>query len=147
LTDQSGGEKTRLMALITWTREQFGTNVSVHDQEHQSLFERLNNLDSTLASGDRGAIGAALDSLIDVVAKHFASEEANMQKIGYAGLAAHKAAHDKLVETCVDLQKKFHAGEAEVTPETTAFVRDWLYNHIPSIDKAYGPHMNGKGIV
>lgn len=135
------------MALITWTPEQFATNVSVHDQEHQALFERLNKLDSTLASGDRGAIGAALDALIDVVGKHFASEEANMEKTGYSGLAAHKAQHDKLVETCLDLQKKFHAGAADVTPETTAFVRDWLYNHIPNIDKAYGPHMNGKGIA
>lgn len=135
------------MALITWTKEQFGTSVSVHDQEHQALFEHLNNLDSTIGGGDRAAIGAALDSLIDVVARHFASEEANMAKTGFSGLAAHKEQHDKLVATCVDLQKKFRAGEADLTPETTAFVRDWLYSHIPNIDRAYGPHMNSKGIA
>lgn len=135
------------MALITWTQEQFGTSVSVHDQEHRALFDRLNDLDSAVAGGNRPAVGTALDALIDVVAKHFASEEANMTKTGYPGAAAHKEQHDKLVATCLDLQKKFHAGQAEVTPETTGFVRDWLYNHIPNIDKAYGPHLNSKGIA
>jgi hemerythrin len=43
------------------------------------------------------------------------------------------------VATCADLQKKFHAGQADVTQETTAFVKDWLVNHIPKIDKPYGP--------
>lgn len=29
------------MTFITWTKEQFGTNVSQYDQEHQILFNLL----------------------------------------------------------------------------------------------------------
>jgi hemerythrin len=94
------------MSLITWTKEQFATNVSLHDKEHQTLFDLLNRLHTAVATGNRAITGPALDSLIDFVAKHFASEERNMSKTGYAGYAAHKAEHDKLVETCLDLQKK-----------------------------------------
>jgi len=54
--------------------------------------------------------------------------------------------HDKLVATCADLQQKFHAGEAEVTADTTQFVKDWLDNHIPKVDKDYGPFFNERGI-
>ena len=32
------------MSLMTWTKDQFGTNVSLHDQEHQTIFRMLNSL-------------------------------------------------------------------------------------------------------
>lgn len=135
------------MSLITWTQEQFGTNVSKHDQEHQTLFGMLNALHTTVAGGDCKAVGEQLDGLIAFVAKHFASEEENLSKHGFANLGSHKAEHDKLVATCLDLQKKFHAGQAEITPQTTTFVKDWLVKHVPTIDRQYGPFLNGKGIA
>jgi hemerythrin len=38
-------------------------------------------------------------------------------------------------------------GDAEITGETAAFVVDWLTNHIPKIDKSYGPFLNEKGVA
>ncbi len=134
------------MALITWTEEQYGTKVSIADEQHQHLFDLLNQVDDAVKAGDRGATGSALDALIDFVVKHFQTEEELMQHHGYSGYEAHKAEHDKLVQTCADLQKKFHAGEAEVTPETTQFVKDWLDLHIPKVDRDYGPFFNERGI-
>lgn len=134
------------MALITWTAEQFGTNVGIADNQHQTLFDLLNRLDDAVKAGDRSATGTSLNELIDFVAKHFQTEEDLMQEYGYPAYEAHKAEHDKLVQTCVDLQKKFHAGEAEVTPETTQFVKEWLEHHIPKVDKDYGPFLNEKGV-
>ncbi len=135
------------MSLISWTKEQFATNVSTHDSEHQEIFRLVNALGDAVGSGDRSAIGKQLDALISCVADHFASEEANFAKFDYPDFTAHKAEHDKLVATCLDLQKKFHAGEAEVTGDTAGFVVGWLTNHIPSIDKLYGPFLNAKGIA
>lgn len=135
------------MSLITWTKEQFGTNVSKHDQEHQTIFGMLNALHTAVAAGDRKTVGAQLDALIAFVAEHFASEEDNMTRHGFASVSAHKAAHDELVARCVDLQEKFHAGQAEITPQVTAFVRDWLLNHVPNVDRQYGPFLNAKGVA
>lgn len=135
------------MSLMTWTKEQFGTNVSAHDEEHREIFRLVNALGDAVGTGDRTTIGKQLDALIDYVAKHFAAEEANFAKYDYPAATTHKAEHDKLVATCLDLQKKFHAGEAEITGETAAFVVGWLNNHIPSIDKLYGPYLNAKGVV
>ena len=78
---------------------------------------------------------------------HFAAEEANFVKYGYPAYEGHKAEHDKLVATCLDLQKKFHAGEAEITGDTAGFVVGWLTDHIPNIDKKYGPFLNEKGVA
>jgi hemerythrin len=135
------------MTLITWTAEQFATNVSAHDREHQEIFRLLNVLGDSVASGDRAAVGRDLDALIAYVAQHFAAEEANFEKYGYPAAPGHKDEHDKLVATALDLQKKFHAGEAEVTADTAAFLVDWLTNHIPKVDKLYGPYLNEKGVA
>ncbi|MBL1255762.1 bacteriohemerythrin [Methylocystis sp. Sn-Cys] len=135
------------MSLITWTKEQFATNVSAHDAEHQEIFRLVNVLGDAVASGDRTSIGKELDALIDYVVKHFAAEEANFAQYDYPAAAGHKAEHDKLVATCADLQKKFHAGEAEVTGETAGFVVGWLTDHIPNIDRLYGPYLNAKGVA
>lgn len=131
------------MALITWTQEAYGTNVAVADDQHKELFRMLNTLHDAAAGGNRSAIGKELDALIDYVVMHFSTEEKLMQEKGYPDFAAHKAEHEKLVGTCADLQKKFHAGQAEVNQDTTRFVKDWLDHHIPKIDKAYGACLNG----
>ena len=64
-----------------------------------------------------------------------------MLKTNYADYQKHKQEHDNLVLICLDLQKQFHAGKAEITHETTGFVKDWLVNHIPNIDRRYGPRL------
>jgi hemerythrin len=90
----------------------------------------------------RVEIGKRLDSLIEFVVKHFTDEERQMEEKGYAGLADHKEIHANLVNTCADLQTKFHANEAEVEADTMAFIKDWLDNHIPVIDRKYGPALS-----
>jgi hemerythrin len=135
------------MSLITWTKEKFGTNVGAHDAEHREIFRLVDALGAAVASGDRAAVGKQLDALIACVVEHFASEEANFAAYGYPAAAGHKAEHDKLVATCLDQQKKFHAGQAEVTGETAAFVVGWLTDHIPKLDKLYGPYLNEKGLA
>jgi hemerythrin len=135
------------MALLTWTAEQFGTKVTVADDEHKTIFDMVNALNDAVAAGNRVAVGEKLDSLIGFVAKHFKTEEDLMTKHGYPDYAAHKAKHDELVNTCLDVQKKFKAGESEITGDTCVFVKDWLYQHIPNVDKHYGPFFNSKGVT
>jgi hemerythrin len=131
------------MALITWTEEQFGTKVGFADNEHQDIFASLNNLyDLATGGAERSAIGAELDKLINIVVAHFLHEEREMAAKGYAGLDKHKAEHDALVGTCADLQKKFHANQADVTDEVGQMVKGWLESHIPTFDFAYSDTLN-----
>jgi hemerythrin len=130
------------MALITWTAEQYGTKIDICDNQHKTLFGLLNDLDEVASGNDRKTIGSKLDALISFVVEHFKTEEKLMQEKRYSGYNAHKAEHDKLVATCADLQAQFHAGQAEVTQETTAFVKSWLDSHIPTVDMPYEPTLN-----
>ncbi len=131
------------MSLITWTADQFGTNVGFADDEHKILFGKLNKLyDLATGGAARSAIGEALDDLIAYVVGHFAHEEKEMLAKNYAGYAAHKAEHEALIGVCAGLQTKLHAGEAEVTEEVGQMVKDWLTNHIPNVDKHYAGALN-----
>ncbi|CAD6876476.1 bacteriohemerythrin [Methylomonas sp. BW4-1] len=126
------------MALITWTAAQYGTNVGFADQEHQTLFGLLNKLyDEATGGAARATVGASLDALIAYVVDHFAHEEKEMVAKGFAGYDRHKAEHEALIGICADLQKKFHAGEAEVTEDVGQLVKSWLDSHIPKFDMAY----------
>jgi hemerythrin len=127
------------MTLMKWTKEDYGTTVAIFDEQHQELFDRVNALNSAVSQGERPKIGSCLDSLIDYVVKHFQDEERQMEEKGYADIASHRAEHEKLVNTCADLQGKFHANQAEIGADTMAFIKDWLDNHIPVIDRQYGP--------
>ncbi len=131
------------MALITWTAAQYGTNVGFADQEHQTLFGLLNKLyDEATGGAARATVGASLDALIAYVVDHFAHEEREMQAKGFGGYERHKAEHDALVGICADLQKKFHAGQADVTEEVGQMVKSWLDSHIPTYDMAYSSALN-----
>jgi hemerythrin len=131
------------MSLMKWTEEEYGTSVDICDQQHQELFNRLNTLNDAVTDGERGAIGTRLDNLISYVVEHFQTEERMMEEKSYNGLAKHREEHENLVNTCADLQKKFHANEAEIEGETMAFLKKWLNQHIPVTDKSYGPTLKG----
>ena len=134
------------MALLNWTQEAFGTSVTVTDDEHKVIFDLTNALNDAVAGGNRLNVGQKLDALIAYVAGHFKTEEDLFDAHGYPDAAAHKALHADLVKTCLDVQKKFQNREIEITPETCVFVKDWLYNHIPNVDKHYGAFLNSKGV-
>lgn len=126
------------MALITWTAEQYGTNVGFADEEHKVLFGLLNKLyDEAIGGAARETIGASLDALIAYVVDHFAHEEKEMLAKNFSSYEPHKAEHDALVAICADLQKNFHAGNAEITDDVGQLVKGWLDNHIPKFDMAY----------
>ena len=131
------------MALMTWTAGQYGTDVKFADKEHQEIFSKLNKLyDLATGGAERSAIGKQLDDLTSYEVGHFAHEEKEMQAKGYDGYGRHKDEHDALVGICLDLQKKFHAGEADVTEEVGQMVKGWLDEHIPTFDMAYSEALN-----
>ncbi|MCU7893375.1 MAG: bacteriohemerythrin [Candidatus Thiodiazotropha sp. (ex Ustalcina ferruginea)] len=130
------------MSLMQWIDEKYATNVEICDDQHKQLFDRVNALNDAVISNDRADIGNRLDNLIDYVAVHFETEERMMEERGYSKLDAHRQEHNLLVQTCTDLQEKFHSGEADIGESTMAFIKNWLDHHIPVIDKCYSPALS-----
>ncbi len=136
----------RLGKAIEWD-DSFSTGVSLFDQQHQRLFDMVNELhDAMQQKRSKDAIGSILNGLAEYTVNHFGDEERLFAQTSYPDEARHKALHKNLVDQVVELIGKFKRGEALMTQEVIIFLKDWLVNHIKGVDRNYGPHLNRNGI-
>jgi len=143
--ENSTGPQEKIRPLIEWSPA-IQVGFPEIDKQHQRLVEIANDLNTAMHSGGgTQAAGKILNELVDYTVKHFAYEESQMNKHGYADQEAHKEAHRKLVAEVSAFKAKFDSGEAAITVELLGFIRDWLLNHILKVDKALAKDLNAKG--
>jgi hemerythrin len=131
------------MALMNWTVEQHGTNVSFADTEHQNVFGILNILyDLRMEGAGNPEITEQLQILLTIVEVHFAHEENEMLSKNFIGYQRHCIEHRELLDTCIEMQKKIQAGELELTERICQLIKRWFDSHIPEYDKAYSEALN-----
>ena len=125
------------MALITWN-EDYSVKIEAMDKQHIILVDLINQLFDALKAGKaKDEMGKILQALIDYTVTHFKSEEAWMEKHGYADMVGHKQEHQKFVDKVVQFQADFNSGKATVSYDIMNFLKDWLVNHIQGTDKKY----------
>lgn len=122
--------------MIQWTPA-LATGVPLLDEQHQTIFRWLAELESATAE-QRTLFGAyAITRLQSYVRDHFAAEEALMRAAGYPDLVAHVAEHEAFRRRLAELQVQAMVRDASA--DTVAFLRDWLVNHIGKTDMSYVP--------
>ena len=126
------------MSLLQWSDQ-----LDVHDdkmnQEHVELIRLMNAVHDANARGSgKAQIESALDRMVYYVVKHFESEEAHMEAIGFSGLRSHKYIHENLLERVGKYVQDFKDSPAEVLPEDFfEFLKFWLVSHIQGVDTKY----------
>jgi len=134
------------MPFIQWTIKN-KVNVKVVDEQHQKLFDILNRLHDAVVRGlEQGVLFAILDELVDYTVYHFQTEEKLFQDYDFPGYAEHKAEHDRLTGTAVELQGKLREGSATLSYELLDFLHDWLMDHTLGLDQEMGPFLNERGV-
>lgn len=116
------------------------------DDEHQRLFVLANELISASIGGKGVPVTArkALDRLIEHLVRHFADEEAILERRGYPGLAAHKRAHEGLVRRALELKSAVKAGEARLGELVEFLADDVVAAHLFKLDREFF-HLFGEG--
>lgn len=132
------------MALITWS-SMLSTGIAEQDNQHKKLIDLINQLNDAMQAG-KGAdiLGKVLSELVNYTVFHFEYEEKMMGQYSYSDTAAHKAEHQKFVQTVGEFKRKFDSGNAVITVEIMSFLRNWLTGHIMKTDKKLG-HELAKG--
>lgn len=134
------------MSFIEWT-DKNKVNIREVDKQHQRLFEILNRLHDAVAQGkEQGELFAILDELIEYTVYHFQTEEKLFIEHDYPGYEEHKAVHDQLTGTAVELQAKLRGGSATLSFELLDFLHGWLMEHTLGLDQEMGPFLNERGI-
>lgn len=116
--------------FFVW-KESFNLGVERIDEQHRCLFEVMNRLYVSMASGEPEAIVVnALNDLRFYASQHFTEEEAALTRVGYPGLETHRSQHDYFSGQleAFDVRKP-RAGEA------LAFLKDWFLKHVLGTDR------------
>lgn len=134
------------MSMVEWD-DAYSVEIQELDEQHKCLIQIMNELYTALANkSNRDLIADVLNKLIEYTKVHFAVEETLMRIFHYDGYEAHKAIHDNIVNRVLEYNGKFQAGDDKVGMELLMFLKDWLFDHINRVDKAYTKSLHKAGV-
>jgi len=130
--------------FLSWG-EKYRVGVDCIDQEHQYLFDLINEFhDLHLHRAQRHALARVLNRLVQYAEEHFRHEEAIMEKAGYPAYTAHCGLHEQLYLTIYRLSDELAAGSLRADMDTVRFIRSWLVNHIAQHDLQFAGYLAGR---
>lgn len=115
------------------------------DDQHRELFQLANALIATSADPGAAPDGApaALEALIAHVTRHFADEEALLERHGYVGLPGHRRAHAWLLERAGHLRDELRAGRASLGEIVEFLAGQLVARHLFTADRDFFPLFAG----
>jgi hemerythrin len=125
------------MPLFTWD-DKLSVGITKMDEHHRKLVSMINDLHDAMKEGrGKDLMAPMLKGLLDYANFHFSSEEAMMQKMGFADLESHKAEHEKFIQKVNAFNNDLNKGKLALSMDVMVFLKDWLLNHILKSDKQY----------
>lgn len=129
-----------MSSYFEWDPARLSLHVPDMDDEHKVLIGLMNDLHRlNEAQAPFAQQISALDKLARYTAKHFADEEAYMERIGFSGLRVHKGVHKQLLDKLAGLAAGARAS-SKIPEELFVFFKMWLSAHICGIDKKYAEY-------
>lgn len=125
--------------FFKWDKQSLGVDVKEMDDEHVVLIKKMNSLHAAYSENAPVAkITELLNDFVNYTVKHFADEEAYMEKVKFQGLDSHKIIHGRLLTQVTKHLDDFKAN-GKLTDDFFRFLSAWLSTHIRGIDVKYGP--------
>jgi hemerythrin-like metal-binding protein len=132
------------MSKIVW-EARFSVGVERLDEQHKGLIRIINQLEAAQQEG--GMMARVISDLRAYVNSHFREEEAMLQAAGYADFESHRKQHKAFEEWLKSVETAYNSGYSEaldMAESISAYLHDWLINHILTSDMAYKPLLSGR---
>ena len=115
--------------------DDLSTGSTLIDGDHRKLVDLVNVFFQSMQSGQGDShVSKAMHDLIAYTGDQFAREEAEMERIQYVAVLAHRAEHTQLLRQLVELKEMLDAGGRMNVPAVADFLSQWLRNHILTTD-------------
>ncbi len=115
------------------------------DGEHRLQIELVKALEEALRARDPAPrAGEILKQLLDYSNVHFLAEDLMMRLHAYPAYEAHVQEHENLVDQLEELQRYFAAGELAPTRALVEALKNWLAEHIRTMDRGFAVFLEGK---
>ena len=126
-----------MVNIISW-EEKYAINVPRIDEQHQILFNYLNEYYDSLANGKSiSIIDFTLKKLIDYANYHFKDEEDFMTLLPDYDFHSHKNQHNYFI---VKVKEMINMKKEEINFELFNFMKEWILNHVLITDKKMGQY-------
>jgi hemerythrin-like metal-binding protein len=134
------------MAVTGWNPS-YSVKIKRCDEDHKKLFLLIEDLNDAMRSGQgKLVVDGIVQDLERYAQVHFTAEEALMATAKYPALAAHRAEHQKFIESVAKFRQDLNDGNNGQSVSVSMFMNNWLVNHIMRTDKQYSAHLNAHGI-
>lgn len=125
------------------------TNLSIGieeiDEQHQIMLRLINDIQRAIDSQKGTAIiDDLLRQLFYYTRIHFLVEESLMRNIQYPEFEKHRAAHQALLDECMNIRSQIQAGQM-THQQLMEYLAFWFNNHIRHADKDYSEHLQKSG--
>lgn len=131
------------MALVEMTEDLLVGYFTI-DEQHRELFARINELHEAITSKrNANEVNMVFSFLESYVIAHFGMEKTMMEKRDYPEKDSHLAKHTHFINEFSKIRDSFnsHSGSEEAWSDATEMemlLKDWLVNHIKTVDKKLG---------
>ncbi len=139
--------KEKLNKAVEWD-DSFSVHVNKMDEQHKKWIGYINDLHEAIITGkSRAVLQSILNKMLDYSKEHLASEEALLQKTHYPDYEQHKKIQTNFVSWVKGVIYDFNKNhKANLSVEVMDKMKNWLTNHIRTVDKRYSEHLNKHGI-
>jgi hemerythrin-like metal-binding protein len=121
--------------------------VKALDDQHAEFIATLNELHAAMLKGQaQNVAGSLLSKFTDYTREHFSTEERLMESTKYPGLADQRAKHREFTGRIGEYVARFKRGDNTMYLELLKFARDWITDHMQTVDKQYTAWMNEHGV-
>ncbi|MDP2370089.1 bacteriohemerythrin [Rhodoferax sp.] len=126
---------------LEW-RAQLSVGNDLIDADHQHLIGIINSAEHSLKAKNMGGLTMVLDSLFSYSKIHFSREEMIASAVGYTDVAQLHASHETLLTKLTEMKQEIGDRLTDSAGEHfTAFLRDWLINHVIKEDMKMKPFL------
>lgn len=127
---------------VEWSNK-YATGIPVIDEQHQRIFQYLDEIDQAIALKSKNAVQDVVIGLLEYSVTHNAFEEELMQASGYPQLHDHQGVHDAFRRRAEDYVRRISSGDNPVhlARQIRNDINLWISGHILHEDMRYVPYM------
>jgi|GEM_PF-118541 len=131
--DQVRSDKSEIK-LFAWD-DKLNTGIPQVDGHHREMFDEMNRFFAQLMHGEgQEAVKGAMHMIENGMREHFKEEEDAMQRLGFDGLARHRASHQAYFNRYESLKHQVLQGTSEAPAELFEYTAKWFRDHIANED-------------
>ena len=124
---------------IEW-ESKYSVSIDEIDNHQKTILEMFNALiDMKKSKTDGKDCSNMISDLNEYAKMYFAAEEKYLRKIGYPDLQNHSKAHRRFIRHAINLRREIADDTANLTDEAISVLREWIVEHILTIDRLFVP--------